>query len=186
MPDAAAQAALADLQQRIRAGLPADAPRHDWRLPAQWHMTLRHLGNALDDAQRKRIDAAMAQLASRTPAAGGMLAGAQYWPHARVLVATIDASDTLEALLRQLEAAVQGCGYSDDRAQIAHITLAYLPNRDAPAQPALAWDPLPLHVDRVHLLQTIPGAYRSLASWPLAGARLGAWPTGPATDLPVQ
>ena len=28
MPDAAAQAALADVQHRIRAALPADAPRH--------------------------------------------------------------------------------------------------------------------------------------------------------------
>ena len=143
--------------------------RHDWRVPAQWHMTLRHLGNSLDDAQRTRIDAAMAQLASRTPAADGVLAGAQYGPHARVLVAKIDASDALKALLRQLETTVQDCGFAKDRAQTAHITLAYLANRDAPPQPALDWDPLPLHVDRVHLLQTVPGAYRSLASWPLAG-----------------
>jgi len=136
MPDAAAQAALADLQHRIRAALPADAPRHDWRVPAQWHMTLRHLGDSLDDAQRSRIDAAMAQLAARTPAADGILAGAQYWPHARVLVAKIDASDALKALLRQLETTVQDCGFAKDRAQTAHITLAYLANRDAPPQPA--------------------------------------------------
>ncbi len=174
MPDAAAQAALADLQHRIRAALPADAPRHDWRVAAQWHMTLRHLGDSLDDAQRSRIDAAMAQLASRTTAADGVLAGAQYWPHARVLVAKIDASDALKALLRQLETTVQDCGFAKDRAQTAHITLAYLANRDAPPQPALAWDPVSLHVDRVHLLQTAPGAYRSLASWPLAGASQGA------------
>ena len=169
MPDAAAQAALADLQHRIRAALPGDAPRHDWRVRAQWHMTLRHLGDWLDDAQRMRIDAAMAQLTSRTPAADGALAGAQYWPHARVLVAKINASDALKALLRQLEATMQDCGFPKDRAQTAHITLAYLANRDAPPQPALGWDPVPLHVDRVHLLQTVPGAYRSLASWPLAG-----------------
>jgi 2'-5' RNA ligase len=174
MPDAVAQAALADLQHRIRATLPADAPRHDWRVPAQWHMTLRHLGDALDDAQRARIDAAMAQLASRTPTADGVLAGAQYWPHARVLVAKIDASDALKALLRQLEAAMQDCGFAKDRAQTAHITLAYLANRDTPPQPALEWDPVPLHVDRVQLLQTVPGAYQSLASWPLAGGSLGA------------
>jgi RNA 2',3'-cyclic 3'-phosphodiesterase len=174
MPDAAAQAALADLQHRIRAALPADAPRHDWRVPAQWHMTLRHLGDSLDDVQRMRVDAAMAQLAPRTTTADGVLAGAQYWPHARVLVAKIDASDALKALLRQLETTVQDCGFAKDRAQTAHITLAYLANRDAPPQPALAWDPMPLHVDRVHLLQTVPGAYRSLASWPLAGASQGA------------
>lgn len=174
MPDAAAQAALADLQHRIRAALPADARRHDWRVPAQWHMTLRHLGDALDEAQRARLDTAMAQFAPRTPAGDGMLSGVQYWPHARVLVATIDASDALMALLRQLETTVQDCGFAEDRAQIAHITLAYLPNHDTPAQPVLAWDPVPLHIDRVHLLQTVPGAYRSLASWPLAGASVGA------------
>lgn len=175
MPDAAAQAALADLQHRIRAALPADAPRHDWRVPAQWHMTLRYLGDSLDDAQRTRIDAAMAQLTSPTPDADadGMLAGAQYWPHARVLVAKIEASDALKALLRQLETTMQDCGFAKDRAQTAHITLAYLANRDAPPQPALAWNPVPLHVDRVHLLQTVPGAYRTLASWPL-GASQGA------------
>jgi 2'-5' RNA ligase len=137
-------------------------------------MTLRHLGDSLDDAQRMRIDAAMAQLTSRTTAADGMLVGAQYWPHTRVLIAKIDASDALKALLRQLEAAMQDCGFAKDRAQTAHITLAYLANRDAPPQPALAWDPMPLHVERVQLLQTVPGAYRSLASWTLAGASLGA------------
>ena len=41
MPDAAVQAALADMQHRIREALPADAPRHDWRMPAQRHMTLQ-------------------------------------------------------------------------------------------------------------------------------------------------
>ena len=81
----------------------------------------------------------------------------------------IDASDTHKALLRQPESAMQDCGLATDRAQTAHITLAYLANRGAPPQPALGWDPVPLHVDRVHLLQTVPGAYRSLASWPLAG-----------------
>lgn len=173
MPDAAAQAALADLQHRIRAVLPADAPRHDWRAPAQWHMTLRHLGDALDDAQRAHIDAAMAQLASGVDAADGLLVGAQYWPHARVLVAKVDASDALKALLRQLEAAMQDCGFAKDQAQTAHVTLAYLANRDAPPQPALAWEPVPLCIDRVHLLHTVPGAYQSLASWPLASASQG-------------
>lgn len=174
MPDAAAQAALADLQHRIRAALPADAPRHDWRLPAQWHMTLRYIGDALDEAQRRRLDAAMARLAAQTPAADGMLAGAQYWPHARVLVAKIDASDALMALLRQLEATMQDCGLVKGRAQTPHVTLACLSNSDVPALPALAWTPVPLHVDRVHLLHTAPDAYRSLACWPLAGASPGA------------
>ena len=102
MPDAAAKAALVDLQQRIRAALPADAPRHDWRTPAQWHMTLRYLGEAIDDAQRARVEAAMEAFAVQTPAADASLVGAQYWPHARVLVAKIEASDALKLLLKQM------------------------------------------------------------------------------------
>ena len=168
MPDAAAKAALVDLQQRIRAALPANAPRHDWRRPAQWHMTLRYLGESIDDAQRTRIDAAMIDLAASTHASDATIVGAQYWPHARVLVATIDASDALKSLLRQLEATMQGCGFTKERAQTAHITLAYLPRGvQPPALPDTGTVATPLRIDRFHLLQTVPGGYISLQSWPL-------------------
>ena len=175
MPDAATQAALANLQQGIRAALPADAPRHDWRTPAQWHMTLRYLGESLHDSQRKRIDAAMQALASQATAADASLVGAQYWPHAKVLVAKVDASDAFKALLRQLEASMQSCGFAKERTQTAHVTLAYLP-RDAqpPALPEVAFPAPPLRIDRIHLLRTEPGGYTSLASWPLAGASTDA------------
>ena len=168
MPDAATQAALTDLQQGIRAALPADAPRHDWRTPAQWHMTLRYLGESIDDAQRARINALMADLAATTHAPDASIVGAQYWPHARVLVARIDAADALKALLKRLEAEAQACGFARERAQTAHVTLAYLAHRDAPAQPAPLATPVPLRIDGVQLLRTVPGAYMSLASWPLA------------------
>ena len=169
MPDAATQAALANLQQRIRAALPANAPRHDWRRPAQWHMTLRYLGESIDALQRKRIDAAMETFASHAASADAVLVGAQYWPHARVLVAKIDASPALKALLKQLEADAQGSGFMKERAQTAHITLAYLPRGATP--PALAGldANTPLQVGRIDLLQTVPGGYDALASWPLAG-----------------
>ena len=168
MPDAATQAALANLQQRIRAALPADAPRHDWRTPAQWHMTLRYLGESIHDSQRKRIDAAMQAFVSQATAVEASLVGAQYWPHARVLVATIDASDALKSLLRQLEATMQGCGFTKERAQTAHITLAYLPRGvQPPALPDTGTVATPLRIDRFHLLQTVPGGYMSLQSWPL-------------------
>jgi RNA 2',3'-cyclic 3'-phosphodiesterase len=175
MPDAATQAALADLQQGLRAALPADAPRHDWRTQAQWHMTLRYLGESIHDSQRKRIDAAMQAFASQETAVDASLVGAQYWPHARVLVAKIDASDALKALLKQVETSMQGCGFAKERTQTAHVTLAYLP-RDAkpPALPELEFPVMPLRIDRIHLLRTEPGAYVSLASWPLAGASTDA------------
>lgn len=169
MPGAATQAALADLQQRIRAALPTDAPRHDWRTPAQWHMTLRYLCDAINDTQRARIDAAMALLAARTPAADAILTGAQYWPHARVLVAKVDASDALKSLLKQIEREVQACGFAKERAQTAHLTLAYLPRgAPPPALPDVAAAATALHIDRIQLLQTVPGGYMSLASWPFA------------------
>jgi len=170
MPDAATQAALADLQHRIRAALPADAPRHDWRSPAQWHMTLRYLGESIDDVQRMHIETALQALASQSTAADASLVGAQYRPHAKVLVAKIAASDALRALLKQLETSMQGGGFAKERAQTAHVTLAYLPHRGAPAQPAPLATPVPLRIDRVQLLRTVPGAYMSLASWPLASA----------------
>ena len=168
MPDAATQAALATLQQRIRAALPADAPRHDWRRPAQWHMTLRYLGESIAEAQRARMDAAMQALASQTPSIAASLAGAQYWPHARVLVARIDAADALKALLKRLEAEAQACGFARERAQTAHITLAYRPRGvQPPALPDTGTVATPLRIDRFHLLQTVPGGYMSLQSWPL-------------------
>lgn len=168
MPDAATQAALASLQQRIREALPADATRHDWRTPAQLHMTLRYLGESIDEAQRARIDAALADFAGTATAAEASIVGAQYWPHARVLVAKIEASDALKKLLKQLESMMQGCGFAKERAQTAHITLAYLANRDAPTLAMPASEPVSLSIDRIHLLRTAPGAYMSLASWPLS------------------
>ncbi len=169
MPDAATQAALANLQDGIREALPADAPRHDWRKPAQWHMTLRYLGETISAEQHARIETAMADVAASTPAADAMLAGAQYWPHARVLVAGIDASDALKALLKRLEAEAQACGFARERAQTAHVTLAYLPRgAQPPALPELSIPATPLRIDRLQLLRTVPGGYMSSASWPIA------------------
>ena len=169
MPDAAAKAALVDLQQRIRAALPANAPRHDWRRPAQWHMTLRYLGESIDALQRKRIDAAMETFASHAASADAVLVGAQYWPHARVLVARIEASPALKELLKQLEADAQASGFAKERAQTPHLTLAYLPRGAAPPVLGGIDAGLPLRLGRIDLLQTVPGGYRTLAAWPLAG-----------------
>lgn len=169
MPDAATQAALADLQHGIRAALPADAPRHDWRTPAQWHMTLRYLGESIDGDQHARIDSAMTAFSASTRAPVAEIVGPQYWPHARVLIAKIEASTELKALLKQLEAETQACGFAKERAQTAHITLAYLPRgAQPPAVPDMAAAATPLRIDRIHLLQTAPGGYMSLATWPFA------------------
>ena len=169
MPDTVAQATLATLQEQIASRLQAGVPRHDWRKPAQWHMTLRYLGESISDAQRQRIDAAMSARAACTAASSATLVGAQYWPHARVLVTKLDASDPLKAMLKQLEVDMQACGFAKERAQTAHVTLAYLPRgAKPPAMPELPAQGSQLVVDHVQLLQTVPGGYMSLASWPLA------------------
>lgn len=171
LPDAATQAALADLRLRVEAALPAGAPRHDWRRPAQWHMTLRYLGEQLDEVARARIESAMAGFAATAAPADATITGAQHWPHARVLVARIDASPALNTLLKQLEAEAQGSGFPKERAQTAHITLAYLPRGATP--PALAGIDanIPLCIERIDLLQTVQGGYDTLASRPLTGSR---------------
>lgn len=168
-PDAATQAALADLRLRVEAALPAGAPRHDWRRPAQWHMTLRYLGERIDGAQRARIEPAMAGFTATIAPADASITAAQYWPHARVLVAKIDASPALKALLKQLEAEAQGSGFMKERAQTAHITLAYLPRGATPPALADITANAPLRIDRISLLETAPGGYDTLASWPLTG-----------------
>ena len=177
MPDAATQAALADLQQGIRAALPADAPRHDWRTPAQWHLTLRFLGESISDGQRGCIDDALRAFTAQATPAEASLVGARYWSASHVLVADIDASAALKSLLEDLETSMQDCGFAKGRTQIAHVTLAHLP-RDTrtPALPpiAIAIPTTSLSIDRIHLLRTDPGGYMSLASWPLAGGSTDA------------
>ena len=132
-------------------------------------MTLRYLGDSIAAARRAGIETAMADIATEMPVAEGAIVGAQYWPHARVLVAKIEASDALKSLLKRLEAEAQACGFAKERAQTAHITLAYLPlGAPPPALPDLAAVATALRIDRTDLLQTAPGGYMSLASWPFA------------------
>lgn len=170
MPDAAPQAALADLRTRVEAALPAGSPPHDWRKPAQWHMTLRYLGDHPDPTGIARIESAMAAFAAATPATEAAITGAQYWPHARVLVAKVDAPPALKALLKALEAEARASGFANERPQTAHVTLAYLPRgATPPALPAPIHAAIPLQVDRIALLRTVPGSYDTLAAWPLAG-----------------
>jgi 2'-5' RNA ligase len=167
-PDAATQAALAVLRDRTAAGLPVDAPRHDWRVPAQWHMTLRYFGDAVDDAQRASLGLAMEAFATRTSAATATLMGAAYWPRSRVLVATVDPAPALAMMLARLEDVAQACGWATREPQRAHITLARLPRDTDLGQVHEAVPATPLRIDRIDLLQTVPGGYMSLASWRLA------------------
>lgn len=170
MPGEDALPAFAALQQAISSRLPADAPRHAWRNPRQWHMTVHHLGECLDPGIQARIDAAVVPALADTQPITCRFDGIQYWPHASVLVARIEASDALLDLFRRAAGAMHGLGFSaDTRKPRPHATLAYLP-RGAQAPAACAQPSEALQtvvVDRLQLLRTAQGRYDVLASWSL-------------------
>ena len=169
MPDAAAQAALGGMRDDLASALPMGTPRHQWRLPSQWHCTLRYLGESLTPQLRGAVEAAVGPIASRHGAFEVALEQAQYWPGAKVLVALLACPGPLRQLHADLEHAMRGCGLPPEgRALRPHVTLAYLPTRDALPQPGPASHTATLRFDRVHLLQTVPGGYTSLQSWALA------------------
>jgi len=170
MPDAAAQVALGGMREGLAAALPAGAPRHQWRLPAQWHCTLRYLGESLAPDRRDAIEASVTAVAAAHGPFTIALEQAQYWPGAKVLVALLSCPAPLRQLHADLEHGMRACGLpAEGRGLRPHITLAYLPTRDAPPQPAQASASHPLNIDRIHLLQTAPRGYTSLQSWALAG-----------------
>lgn len=170
LPDDQARAALGLLRDGVRDALPAGAVRHQWRTPAQWHATLRHLGDELDDAMQDAVRAAMQPIAAANAACDAAVECAQYWPGAKVLVAALATPQPLRQLHADIEHAMRGLGFAPEkRALKPHVTLAYLTSRDAPAQPGPIEMPATARIDRVHLLRTVPGSYMSLASWNLAG-----------------
>ena len=170
LPDEEARRELGLLRDGLRDALPAGAPRHGWRAPAQWHATLRYLGEGVGAGPLDAVQAAMPAIAAAHAGCDVVVEAAQYWPGAKVLVASLSAPPPLRQLHADIEHAMRGLGFAaEKRALKPHVTLAYLSTRDAPSQPAGIAMPAPLRVDRVHLLRTAPGSYMSLASWPLAG-----------------
>jgi 2'-5' RNA ligase len=169
MPDAATQAALAQLRQRMHHVLPDIAPRLRWHLPAQWHMTLRYLSANVEPVQLAAIDAAMLSAARSCGAATSTLVDVQSWPSSNVLVAKAEGSPSLDALLGRLEALAQACGLAAAPPQVPHVTLARVPDTVAIPDVATGLAPrVQFTIPSVDLLRTVPGGYTSLASWPLA------------------
>jgi len=169
MPDAATQAALAQVRERLHDALPDVAPRLRWHLPAQWHMTLRYLGPGVEPGQLAAINAAMHPAARSYGAAMSILVDVQSWPTSNVLVAKAEGSPSLDALLGRLEALAQACGFAAAPPQVPHVTLAHVPDAIAIPEVATGLAPrVPFTILSVDLLRTVPGGYTSLASWPLA------------------
>lgn len=172
-PDTVQAQAFAGLRDNISSALPADAPRHDWRTPRQWHVTLFYLGERIEMASLPALSDAM-QVRAGVPPVDTRFEGAQYWPGARVLVAKLAQTDALMALFRDIAQAATGLGFlADKRKPNPHATLAYLPRGSRP--PVLPDASLqatqPLRIDRIQLLRTVPGGYETLAAWPLGTTR---------------
>lgn len=164
MPDQPAQACLGALVEELQAAMPPDAPAHAWRNPQQWHVTLRFLGDSASPEERARISRALDTAMHGVAAFDAGIAALQYWPGARVLVATLASSPAMDQLLVAAETCARSCGYAaEKRAPRPHITLAYLRERLPVSRlPALPDPPTDsLRFEAAHLLRTIPLGYRS-------------------------
>lgn len=176
LPDADAQAALGTLVDGLRADTPADAPPHAWRNPQQWHLTLRFLEDAVDPERRAELSAALTTATASLEPFEAAIAALQYWPGARVLVATLAPSPAMDALMLAAEQAARACGYpAEKRAPRPHLTLAYLRQRvPGTALPRLPAPPaVPLRIASACLLRTIPLGYRNWHEAPLGASHGG-------------
>ncbi|RYI08442.1 MAG: RNA 2',3'-cyclic phosphodiesterase, partial [Acetobacteraceae bacterium] len=127
MPDENARRELGILRDGLRDALPAGVVRHQWRTPAQWHATLRYLGEDVDDVLLDAVRAMMPALAGTHAACDVVVEQAQYWPGARVLVAALSTPTPLRQLHADLEHAMRELGFGPEkRALKPHVTLAHL------------------------------------------------------------
>lgn len=171
LPDEEARRELGLLRDGLRDALPAGAPRHGWRAPAQWHATLRYLGEGVGAGPLDAVQAAMPAIAAAHAGCDVVVEAAQYWPGAKVLVASLSAPPPLRQLHADIEHAMRGLGFAagEARAQAARdpglsvdtrCAVAACGHRDARAVARRS---------RPSLANGVPGSYMSLASWPLAG-----------------
>lgn len=175
-PDAAGQATLARLQERIAAARPEGAPRLQLRRADQWHATLCFIGYDLQHLATPALLGALGRVAGAIPPHAFTLERVAYWPQSGAVVALPHPCEALQALCDATRDAIRGQRIRP--AQVTtqpHVTLAYLP-RQLPAQ---AWlDTVrgeagePLQVAGFELLFNPGGRYEPLAAWALAGTTL--------------
>lgn len=120
------------------AGLRAEIPDATWVKPHAYHLTLRFLGDSIDQAGLSRIQTALS--AVRAEPFEFWLSGVGRFPispktWARVLWVGVQAPPALGDLQRMVERAVTGCGWPPDQQKFhAHITLARLRSARGQAQ----------------------------------------------------
>ncbi len=170
LPDATTTAALAALQAEPASSLATDAPRHNWRTPPQWHMTLAYLGDALRDGLQARIADAIAPPAAQASALSSRFKRLQYWPHANVLVARFAKNRRARCAAHRFDRSTHRTGFRSGESQgPAARSLAHLPKdtRVPPQAPSVSQEAVAFRVDNLHLLATRPGHHASLHAWPL-------------------
>ena len=170
-----------DIKQAL-AALRIDIPGASWSQPANFHLTLKFLGDGIDEAGLPDLVAALR--AVRGPALTLALRGVGSFPpgdrHSpRVLWAALDAPPALGVLAGDVEQALTPLGFPPEGYPFApHLTLARLKSREGAAaaafltrHAALTSDPFTARAFHLYasLLSPDGATYRRQASFPLDG-----------------
>ncbi len=162
----------------------ADIPGAVWSKPNTYHLTLRFLGDGIDESRVPPLTEALAAI--RVDPFSFTLRGVGRFPPnpkqaPRVLWIGVDAPPELHKLYQQVESAVTGLGFPpDDHPFSGHITLARLksgkpsPEADRFIATYAALESDPIGVKAFYLISsqlTPSGAvYTHVASFPLKSA----------------
>ena len=148
--------------ERLRAFCDGQDPPFDarWTPPANYHVTLRFIGN-VDAARAETLEAALADV--EAPRFTAEPAGLSVLPsrrRPRVLMLALDPTEPLRALHRAVDGALATAGVErESRAYRPHVTLARLRKADPKAvhrflRNAPALDPGPFPVERFVLYES--------------------------------
>lgn len=153
--DANARAKCASIAERLRAsGLDGR-----FEAPAKFHITLAFLGWV--DAQRvTEIDRAMHEASAPHARFTLTLDRVGAFPHERrpriVWIGCSDQGAAFRSLSQSLRDAYAALGFGFDKHALAHVTIARTKEPRKPLPMLDTIDPIPLHVKRVTLFESLP------------------------------
>lgn len=171
MPGEDARSVLAPLVAGLADNVPAGAPRHRWRQPGQWHLTLRYLGrwDAVPAIRLEALRPRLAQICAHASPIALHPERAEYWPRSRVLMLRPAPSRQLDALSADIDREVDASGFGHaDAPWTPHITLAYLDTAWQPTTLPMLSPAGPVTLDSASLIENRGRSYQPLACWPLA------------------
>ena len=153
--DATARAKCASIAERLRAsGLDGR-----FEAPAKFHITLAFLG-WVDAKDVTEIDRAMHAASKAQPRFTLTLDRIGAFPHERrpriVWIGSNDQGAAFRSLSQSLREVYAALGFAFDKHAVAHVTIARTKEPRAPLPMLDAIDPIPLHVKRVALFESLP------------------------------